>query len=805
MKLKITLLLLLWTVLHSAQAGRLEDDPFVGTKLDTCRWFDWSRSEGVVSQNDALKMSTSGANTFSNPRIISQYSVGGDASIEVSVTVDSGFEAPIDNAAQMYAAFGLWADESNFVIIALAKSTNSSVVRILRGNSSASGQEYQSFPDVPISSNAASFRISQSSGLISLEYRIDGTWIPLQTVNGFGSSTYAILQATTVGVKRQFSATFSNYRISSGATSFRPYVRSPLVRRADFMSGAIVGDYINYRTWAGKWTATDPIQVMADNGMNWIGTDLTTVSSPVLAALTPDQWHTVPYGSIEAGHWRSKELTGQVMKEIASRGMKIYLQLYLTNDSSFAGKQNAPSDWRNLSVDETALRLKSYTQEIVAAYKAMGISVGAYSIGNEIENGILNFYSASIEGGRIPVQPGVPSNDLRYLRTDVWPVEAKLLKAAIEGVKASDPNAKIVLHAAGLDYYPSDVITKAFFKSMVDEGVNYDFAALSHPYAVYQWNLHRYTTDCWMQRMQETTDYIADLGKKTIFSEGNYPAIDGAYSGPPMPEFPYSPMGQASWVREMLRFGNNNPNIAGFLYWDADYYLGVSTDHSIDLNPSNTGLFDSNEQPQPAMGEFKYSTVNLAFPKGWSLTGNGVKAAVPVASTFGDSANVSSVWSWIAAKSKWAFFTPLEVDGGATYAAANGYDSLTTINPGDGYWVNAKTAFTAQLPAGATVASSSFQNLTSGWRLIATGDTIAPSAFNTALSTTPPAVGVVPQNFNTLWTWDSTQSKWYFYAPSLEAQGGTALTDYITAHGYLDFRSANKTLGPGVGFWVNKQ
>jgi len=38
----------------------------------------------------------------------------------------------------------------------------------------------------------------------------------------------------------------------------------------------------------------------------------------------------------------------------------------------------------------------------------------------------------------------------------------------------------------------------------------------------------------------------------------------------------------------------------------------------------------------------------------------------------------------------------------------------------------------------------------------------------------------------------------------LEAQGGAALSDYIAAKGHLDFTSKSKTLGPGMGFGVNK-
>jgi hypothetical protein len=97
--------------------------------------------------------------------------------------------------------------------------------------------------------------------------------------------------------------------------------------------------------------------------------------------------------------------------------------------------------------------------------------------------------------------------------------------------------------------------------------------------------------------------------------------------------------------------------------------------------------------------------------------------------------------------------------------------------------------------------------LVKGWNLVATAANSTPEAFNLSLTdpqAPPPAVGVVPLNILTLWTWDNPLSKWYFYAPNLDGQGGTALTQYINGKGYLDFTANNKKLGPGVGFWVNK-
>jgi hypothetical protein len=36
-----------------------------------------------------------------------------------------------------------------------------------------------------------------------------------------------------------------------------------------------------------------------------------------------------------------------------------------------------------------------------------------------------------------------------------------------------------------------------------------------------------------------------------------------------------------------------------------------------------------------------------------------------------------------------------------------------------------------------------------------------------------------------------------------QAQGGTALADFISSKRYLNFTTANQKLGPGIGFWVN--
>jgi hypothetical protein len=190
---------------------------------------------------------------------------------------------------------------------------------------------------------------------------------------------------------------------------------------------------------------------------------------------------------------------------------------------------------------------------------------------------------------------------------------------------------------------------------------------------------------------------------------------------------------------------------------------------------------------------------SLSLPQGWNLLGNSLDQVLSVATLYSDPASVTSVWKWDAGTSGWQFYTP-QMDAATlqTYASSKGYGVLTTINPGEGYWVNAKASPSPSTQSGAAFALTSV-SLAKGWNLVATGVDVSPSVFDTNLKSSLPGSGVT-----TVWAWDNPTSRWYFYAPSLETQGGTALSDYIAGKDYLDFGSNSKMLGNGIGFWVNR-
>ena len=192
---------------------------------------------------------------------------------------------------------------------------------------------------------------------------------------------------------------------------------------------------------------------------------------------------------------------------------------------------------------------------------------------------------------------------------------------------------------------------------------------------------------------------------------------------------------------------------------------------------------------------------SVAVASGWNLLGNSTSAAIAVSSVFGDATRVTSVWKWDPANNTWQFYSPDLSDGGSAYAASMGYSALTTIDPGEGIWVQAKQNFNVQFPDATAITTDSLRStLRSGWSLVSIGDNKTPGDFNRTLSALSQPAGNIPLNTTSLWAWDNPSGKWFFYAPSLDAAG--SLTAFNQGSNYLDFGA--RSLSPRTSFWVNK-
>jgi len=180
------------------------------------------------------------------------------------------------------------------------------------------------------------------------------------------------------------------------------------------------------------------------------------------------------------------------------------------------------------------------------------------------------------------------------------------------------------------------------------------------------------------------------------------------------------------------------------------------------------------------------------------LLGNGTNTAITASTTFNNSSNVLSVWKWNSATTSWAFYSP-STDGGAAYAKNQGYEILTTIKPGEGYWVNAASNFSISITDASNYSYTNFKSgatnyLPTGWSLISIGDGLSAAEFNAKIG---PGTGTIPSNTTSIWAWDTSSSNWYFYSPFYDSSG--QLQSFISAQSYKNF---TVSLANGVGFWV---
>lgn len=169
------------------------------------------------------------------------------------------------------------------------------------------------------------------------------------------------------------------------------------------------------------------------------------------------------------------------------------------------------------------------------------------------------------------------------------------------------------------------------------------------------------------------------------------------------------------------------------------------------------------------------ATLNVG--SGWNLLS--ARASIDANAVFGNNSNLISIWKWEGGK--WAVYLPASADKGAEYAASKGFTLLAQVSPGEGFWINAKTAQTLNWTG--TEVEDTTISLNAGWNL------------KGLRSSTPVNVKDLfydPQKYASVWKWVS--GSWAVYLP--QSDGGAA---YAKAKGFSEL----KTINPGEGFWVN--
>jgi arabinogalactan endo-1,4-beta-galactosidase len=357
------------------------------------------------------------------------------------------------------------------------------------------------------------------------------------------------------------------------------------------LGGLVMDTYVR-RRWtnpaANPW---DALPDLVDNGFEWLRVAVTTKSHPELRAT--NEWHNIPF---RPEFWSSLEVSGALLRAAADQGMRLQAMLFLSHTAADAGggRQARPPEWAGLSETEVAVRVEQHAMTVATYYKSLGLAIEVFEIGNEIDFGVCGIRL----GETVSVPAGIdPVNAPVWMRDNVWVLGAPLLKAAIRGAQAVYPAARILLHVAGFGYSRGNIAASGFFQSMLDLGVPFDIAGLSYPYQFGSPSVSQpYFTDA---DFQNTLARIAAFGKPLQIVEFNYPSDPTGATTTPASAYPFTPDGQAAFIRDFA--ASVRGKVQAIHYFYPDWYPGFDATHR-ELEAA--GLFGAVGLPRPALEVF---------------------------------------------------------------------------------------------------------------------------------------------------------------------------------------------------------
>ena len=243
--------------------------------------------------------------------------------------------------------------------------------------------------------------------------------------------------------------------------------------------------------------------------------------------------------AIKMGQWATKA------------GMRVLIDFHYSDFWADPGKQQAPKAWANVSSEEKADVVYSYTVESLEALVNAGVDVGMVQVGNETNNGIAG-------------ESGWSDSMLNVFKKGCEAVHA------VKNTNNEDTDILAVLHFAN----PEKTSNYLNWAAKLDAfGVEYDvFASSYYPY----WHGA-------LKNLQSTLSKIADTyGKKVMVAETSWATTledgdghdntvregnnDTQATG--MEYYDFNIYGQAKELREVINTIANTTNGIGVFYWE---------------------------------------------------------------------------------------------------------------------------------------------------------------------------------------------------------------------------------------------
>jgi arabinogalactan endo-1,4-beta-galactosidase len=278
-------------------------------------------------------------------------------------------------------------------------------------------------------------------------------------------------------------------------------------------------------------------------------------------------------------------------------GLDIYLALHYSDHWADPTHQAKPATWSRLSFDLLCAQVYKYTKSVIDSMVAQGTAPAIVQIGNEITNGFLwaEPEQSPEHGGRL----FACAEDQGHSSYDVqWSVFATLIGQAVSAVRCATASlqqqSRIMLQ---IDKGAWPEVAAWWFDKARAHGIEFDMIGLSF---YYLW--HCATLDE-LARLSCLSATFPDKG--IMLAETSYPYRRAAgivmKSSPNDP--PFTRMGQATYLAEVLKAIRKLRNGSGVCWWGA-FFLNDRYGPCEDLFRAQA-LFDARGVAVPALSAFR--------------------------------------------------------------------------------------------------------------------------------------------------------------------------------------------------------
>ena len=415
------------------------------------------------------------------------------------------------------------------------------------------------------------------------------------------SMTYQKSYKDNESLYRNYDPTYSN-------NNFRIRPIDALKGRSNFLNGldcsmvsVIEENGGRYFDFDGK--ERDFFQLIKENGINLVRVRLwNDYKSPT---------------GVKGGGCLDVERVLKLALRAKNAGLKFLLDFHYSDNWADPGKQTCPYSWKNLDFNNARKELEKFTKNTIEYFLSRGAVIDYVQIGNEINNGFM-FPFGEVDWS----DENTKKNTLDNL--------ANLLNVAINAVKTTSPNTKIIIHVGDYalktwrDGNSGREIPFGlwFFQQLEQRRVIYDIAAASY-YLFYH---HKDGDFMDINMMTDSINQYIDALRKPFmimeysmaFTLNNHQFAENQFnkefSDILRNEYPTSFQGQTNMIldiAERVAKAKNNMGI-GFCYWGGDWIpvkgAGWGDQYTTKSSWSNQALFTYEGFATPTLAAMKTVT-----------------------------------------------------------------------------------------------------------------------------------------------------------------------------------------------------